>query len=534
MDIYFRKRRWNLGFIVIVIITFLLMVWYSNSLMDKMAKDERNKITIWANAVQRKAEIVAFTNNFFKEVAAEEEIHASHIAKAIMKLSSPELKSEEDLSFYLDFIADNKTVPCILVDENNEITSTRNLDSSYLERIDTPEKLQKTIADEKYIKIPINYHADKYVYLYYKESIIYTQLREVFRDIIHNFFSEVINNVPSLPVIVTDSSQQVVLLHSNIDSSRIKDSVYVKNLVETMRIKNEPIQVMLDEHTYAYVLYEESFILRVLRVFPIIQMFLTAIFIFIAYLLFRFARRLEQDQIWVGMSKETAHQLGTPLSSLMAWVEILENENVNPDIVREINKDISRLENIAQRFSKIGSIPKLEVENVNLITCEFIAYFQNRISSGIKFQIKIPECQINACINKHLFEWVLENLCKNAVDAMDGVGTITVEIQEDKQFIYIDISDTGKGIDPKRQKTIFEPGVTTKSRGWGLGLTLARRIINDYHNGKIEIKYSAVNKGSTFRIKLKKFSNVTKYEKKNHSNFLVDCKQYLHCFFSRH
>jgi signal transduction histidine kinase len=499
--------------------------------MDKVAKDERNKIIIWADAIQRRAEVVAFTNDFFKAIAMEEEMHANHIAKAIIK--SIKAKPGEDLSFYLDFITDNKTIPCILVDEKNRITSTRNLDSSYLQRIDTPEKLEKTIVDENYNKISINYHANKYAYLYYKESIIYTQLREVFQDIIHNFFSEITDNAPSLPVIVTDSSQSNILLYNNIDTSRIEDIFYMSNLIHTMRSQNDPIQIAFNGNPYAYVFYKESTILKTLRGFPIIQTFLTIIFIFVAYLLFRFARRLEQDQIWVGMSKETAHQLGTPLSSLMAWVEILESEHVHPDIVQEINKDIARLENIAQRFSKIGSIPKLEVENINLVTCEFITYFQNRVSSDIHFNIKIPEYPISACINKHLFEWVLENLCKNAVDAMDGVGTITVEIQEDKQYVYIDISDTGKGIEPNYQKTIFEPGFTTKNRGWGLGLTLARRIINDYHNGKIEVKYSALNKGSTFRIKLEKFNTVTNDEKTIYRNFIYNCKQHVQLFFSR-
>jgi signal transduction histidine kinase len=499
--------------------------------MDKIARDERNKILIWADAIQRSAEVVAFTNDFFKEIALEEEMHANHIAKVITKLSNP--NPNDDLSFYVDFLADNKTIPCILVDEANRITSIRNIDSSYLPRIDTPEKLEKVIIEEKYNKIPINYHADKYVYLYYKESIIYTQLRAMFQDIIHNFFSEITNNAPSLPVIVTDSSQNRVLLYSKIDTSRIDDTVYMSHLIQTMRSQNDPIQIVFNGSSFAYIFYEESTILKTLRVFPIIQMFLTAIFIFVAYLLFRFARRLEQDQIWVGMSKETAHQLGTPLSSLMAWVEILETEHVHPDIVQEINKDILRLENIAQRFSKIGSIPKLEIENINSVTCEFIAYFQSRVSSDIHFNIEIPEYPINTCISKHLFEWVLENLCKNAVDAMDGVGTITVEIQEDKQWVYIDISDTGKGIDPNHQKTIFEPGYTTKNRGWGLGLTLARRIIDDYHNGKIEIKYSAINKGSTFRIKLEKINTVTKNEKQPYRNFIFNCKQHVQRLFSK-
>ena len=504
MNIYYKKRRWSFILIAVAVITFPLMIWYSNSLMDKIAKDERNKIALWADAIQRKSEVIAFTNDFFREVAEEEEMHAKYIAKAMKKLISA--KTDGDISFYLEFVADNKTIPCILVDENDNVTTIKNLDNSYLERINTPEKLRKVVADEQYNKIPINYYADKYVYLYYRESIIYTQLRDVLQDIIHNFFSEITNNAPSLPVIVTDSSQQTVLRYSNIDSSRVNEPFYLENLIQTMRSKNEPIRIYLslDRDTYAYVFYEAGSTLRMLRIFPVIQLIIVITFLLVAYFLFRFVKRFEQDRLWVGMSKETAHQLGTPISSLMAWSELLENEPINPDIVQEINKDISRLENIAQRFSKIGSVPKLKVENINLITQDFIAYFKNRVSSSIIFKTNIPDYQIYACISKHLFEWVLENLYKNAIDAMNGVGTITVTIQDDKQFVYISVSDTGKGIESNLQRTVFEPGYTTKKRGWGLGLTLARRIIKDYHNGKIEVKNSALNKGTTFRIKLKK------------------------------
>ena len=503
MNIYYKKRRWNLVLIVAAVIMFPFMIWYSNSLMDKIADDERNKIAIWADAIQRRSEVVAFTNDFFREVAQEEDMHANYIAKATKKLYTTQ--SSEDILFYLEFIADNKTIPCILTDDKGKVTSIKNLDSTYLGKINTPEKLQETIINEEYNVIPINYYAHKYVYLYYKESIIYAQLREVLQDISHNFLSEIADNVPSLPVIITDSTQKNVIRYSNIDSSRVeKDPSYLENLIENMRYKNEPIRITFGGDTYVYVFYEAATILRTLRIFPIIQLILTVIFFLIAFFLFSFVRRFEQDRVWVGMSKETAHQLGTPISSLMAWTAILENENVNPDIVKEINKDISRLENITQRFSKIGSIPKLEVENINLITQDFIAYFQSRVSESIVFKTKIPDTPIYASISRHLFEWVLENLCKNAVDAMNGVGTIIVAIYSDKQFVYIDVSDTGKGIEVKRQKTIFEPGYTTKSRGWGLGLTLARRIIKDYHKGKIEVKYSSINKGSTFRIKLNK------------------------------
>ena len=502
-NIYYKRRSRRLVLIVIAIITFPIMIWYSNSLIDKIADDERNKIAIWANAIQRKAEVVTFTNNFFNVVAAEVETHANHTAKAYKNLITA--KSGEDLSFYLDFIADNNTIPIIVVNEKNEITITRNLDSCYLARINTPEKLKQVIIDENYNMITINYHANKYVYLYYKESIIYTQLREIIRDIINNFLTEITDNAPALPVIVTDSTQTKVLLYSNIDTSRMSNEPdYIKNLIQTMRSKNQPIYISIDGKTYVYVFYEESSTLRTLRLFPIIQLSLIIIFVVVAYFLLSFVRRSVQDRIWVGMAKETAHQLGTPLSSLMAWSEILENENINKDIVNEINKDISRLGDIAQRFSKIGSIPKLEIENINVVVSEFITYFQNRISSSIEIKTEMPDYQINVCMSKHLFEWVLENLFKNAVDAMDGVGMITVKILDDNKFVYIDVTDTGKGIENKRHGTIFEPGFTTKSRGWGLGLTLARRIINDYHNGKIELKHSAANKGSTFRIKLKK------------------------------
>jgi len=505
MNIYYKERRWNLVLIAAAIITFPLIILYSNSLMDKIAEDERNKIAIWADAIQRRSEVVAFTNNFFKEVAEEEEMHANYIAKAVKKLYTTQ--SDEDRLFYLEFIADNNTIPCILTDEYGRITTIKNLDSSYLEQINTPEKLKQTIENENYNKIPINYYANKYVYLYYKESIIYTQLREVLRDITQNFLSEIADNVPSLPVIITDSTQKNVLRYNNIDSSRLKEPAQLEKLIKSMRSKNKPIEISFDGNTRVYVFYEAATILRTLRIFPLIQLVLMIIFLLIAYFLYRFARRFEQDRVWVGMSKETAHQLGTPISSLMAWSEILENENIDPDIVKEINKDISRLENIAQRFSKIGSIPKLKVENINLITQDFLTYFQSRVSASIVFNIKIPDYPIYTSISRHLFEWVLENLCKNAVDAMNGVGTITVDIQQDNKFVYIDVSDTGKGIEINRQKTIFEPGYTTKSRGWGLGLTLARRIIKDYHNGKIEVKYSVINKGSTFRIKLKKYQN---------------------------
>ena len=488
---------------IIAIVIFPLLVWYSNSLIDRMASEEQEKIRIWADAIQRKADLVTYSNDFFSFIAKEEEYHANQIAKTILKLANA--KSGEDLSFYLDYLSENQTIPLIITDAEGNVNETRNLDEKYRKQIDSPDKLQQVMMEESYIRLPpIHYYGNKYIYVYYKESHIYTGLRDYFNDLIDNFFSEIVDNAPSLSVIVTDSTQKNILKYGNIDTARINDNQYVQSLIKSMNSsKNPPIKITIG-NSLAYVFYTESSTLKIMRLLPILLILLFVLFLTIAYLLFRFARRSERNQIWVGMSKETAHQLGTPISSLMAWTELLKNEHIDPDILTEINKDLMRLENITQRFSKIGSIPKLEMQNINEIVADFVDYFKNRTSAKIKFNVTIPENKIDVMVNKHLFEWVLENLCKNAVDAMNGAGTVSIRISEEKKYIYIDIFDTGKGIESKEQKNIFEAGYTTKSRGWGLGLTLARRIINDYHRGKITLKNSIVGKGSAFRIKLMK------------------------------
>jgi len=222
---------------------------------------------------------------------------------------------------------------------------------------------------------------------------------------------------------------------------------------------------------------------------------------------FSFARKSEQDRVWVGMSKETAHQLGTPISSLLAWYEILKDQNVDHSILEEIKKDLVRLETIAQRFSKIGSVPELENMNLIQVIQDFLIYIQSRISSKVVIKLmNDPNQVILAPINKYLFEWVIENICKNSVDAMDGKGVIIIEVTEEGKNIYIDFSDTGKGISQKNFKNIFKPGYTSKKRGWGLGLTLAKRIIVIYHKGKLFVKSSVVDRGTIMRIVLKKGS----------------------------
>ncbi len=274
--------------------------------------------------------------------------------------------------------------------------------------------------------------------------------------------------------------------------------------IKELASHNEELTVVLRGNK-SYVYFEDSFLLTQLKYYPYIQFAIIGLFLLVSYLLFSTFRKAEQNQVWVGMAKETAHQLGTPLSSLMAWVEYLKDKGVDNATITELNKDVRRLEIITDRFSKIGSEPELKSEEVLTLLDNLINYLKTRVSRKVTFAIvNLEEDEVFAQINKPLFEWVIENLCKNAIDAMGGNGDITVEVSEEGQQVIIDISDTGKGIPASKFKTVFEPGFTTKKRGWGLGLSLTKRIMENYHSGKIFVKQSEIDKGTTFRIVLNK------------------------------
>jgi signal transduction histidine kinase len=279
----------------------------------------------------------------------------------------------------------------------------------------------------------------------------------------------------------------------------------LKNELEKMKGYSEPIPIVLSDENTLYLYYRESNILRNLRYYPVVQLFVIIIFIIVAYFAFDATQRAEQNQVWVGMSKETAHQLGTPISSLMAWIELLKMQNVDPALIEEFENDTRRLEKITERFSKIGSKPELLTTNLVEVLLSTVSYLKTRSSEKVKFEMNFSEGdRVEAPLNAALFSWVVENLSKNAIDAMDNNGKITFELQEKNENVLIDITDTGKGVPKSQQKTIFQPGFSTKKRGWGLGLSLAKRIIENYHNGKIFIKWSESGKGTTFRIVLNK------------------------------
>jgi len=289
-------------------------------------------------------------------------------------------------------------------------------------------------------------------------------------------------------------------------SPETQERIIDENLA-IMKEEHTPISVEIGQGRQGYVYYSNSFLLTQLRYYPYVQ--LSGIFIigFLAYLAFSSARKAEQNQVWVGLAKETAHQLGTPLSSLMAWTEYFRsNPDIDPSIAEEIEKDVQRLEMITTRFSNIGSVPTLKEEHVAEVVTHFISYLQKRVSSKVAFYIndELPEGQ-TVLLNRNLFEWVVENICKNAVDAMKGVGEIRITLKPmlAQNEIHIDIKDNGKGMSKTNAAKIFRPGFSTKKRGWGLGLTLAKRIIEVYHSGKLFVKNSELGKGTTFRIVMK-------------------------------
>ena len=304
----------------------------------------------------------------------------------------------------------------------------------------------------------------------------------------------------TIPVYMVDSAHQL-LLSRNVREPKHNKEEFYQQKINNLRLSQEPIVVQVNEEVTQYIYYEDSILLRRLYWFPYVQLAVIIAFIAIAVIALIMAQRSEQNSLWVGLSKETAHQLGTPISSLNAWNELLKATYPNDALLPQMDEDIRRLQMIAERFSKIGSQPTLNQEAILPIVQSAMEYMRVRTSNKITYTLHADtDCQVMVC--KPLFEWVIENLCKNAIDSMEGKGEITLSLTKQENKVHLDITDTGKGIDRRHFKTIFKPGYTSKKRGWGLGLSLAKRIIEDYHRGKLFVKQSQIGVGSTFRITL--------------------------------
>jgi sensor histidine kinase YesM len=484
----------------VLIVTVSL--WYTNLLVREIAEDERMSISIWANAIQRKANLVNYTKEFFDQIKEEEKKRALLLAEAYRNFRFEE--ESRTVEFYRQMMEYNTTIPIILTDEEGNIQLYKNIPDEDLAGVSVmTDSLSREFSSFEPIRIVLV--GQEYQLLYFKESTIFTELRQVLDDLVESFFSEVVGSSASVPVIITDSTGLKVIESGNLDKERLKDPEYVSGLISDMAYENDPIRIILPDYGPSDIYYMNSALMRQIMYYPYVMLAVIGIFLFISYILFSTARKSEQNLVWIGMSKETAHQLGTPLSSLMAWIELLKMKGENIEELQEIEKDIQRLEDITDRFSKIGSPAKLEPNDLVSVLEESISYLEPRISRRVNFVVNKPVGHpVVVPLNKQLFEWVVENLCKNAVDAMGGSGTITISIEEANHHIHVDFEDTGKGIPKSQFKTIFNPGFTSKKRGWGLGLSLSRRIIVNYHKGKIFVKSSVLEKGTVIRVILKK------------------------------
>ena len=320
-----------------------------------------------------------------------------------------------------------------------------------------------------------------------------------------DFLLSIIEGNTGIPVLLTDDNGNI-LDSRNFDLPTVDDydanNAFLLKKLESLRTSTNVIHIEISPEMSQHLYYEDSRLLKSLSYYPYIQILVMLIFVIVVYWAVISTKKAEQNKVWVGLSKETAHQLGTPISSLMAWMELLDAEGVDPATTAEMNKDVQRLSTIAARFSKIGSRPQMEREELNAVVTRSASYMASRISSRIALTIDTSAHDMHVALSTPLFEWVMENLIKNAVDAMEGTGAIRVSTGEERGKAYVEVADTGKGISRKNFKTVFNPGYTTKKRGWGLGLTLAKRIIEQYHDGHIYVKSSEPGVGTTFRIEL--------------------------------
>jgi signal transduction histidine kinase len=494
MAIYAHKQRWKIILLFIAAAIAGVTLWYTNSIAKAIRKEEKSKVELWHSAIRKKEELVNLTTVLFDSLRNEEANKAEILGRAMRNISNP----NGDLTFEADVLALNTSIPILVCDESHHLLLSKNINQDL---IATPEKvdiLRKQYAAE-HDSIPF---PDADLVVYYSNSRMYLELKRTIDDLVNSFFNETVINTASVPVIVTDESQTEIVRVGKIDTLKVNP----REALATMKEGYEPIVIRIPGRPTQYIFYGDSDTIAQLQMFPYLQLSFIGVFLLIAYLLFSTFRRSEQNLVWVGMAKETAHQLGTPLSALMGWRDLFQEEGISKELMNEFNKDIERLSTIADRFSKIGSEAALTPIDAGELIHEVMDYLRKRISSQVEIEI-VSETHQQVAVNKALFSWVIENLVKNSVDAMDAKGKLTLRVHSVKSGVGIDVTDTGKGIPKRKWKTIFEPGYTTKMRGWGLGLSLTKRIVNDYHDGKIFVLHSELNVGTTFRILLKESGN---------------------------
>lgn len=516
MNLYSNKQKWKIALLVIALLMVGASLFVSNRIVNEVAKREREKVTQWADAIKKRAELVRLTNDSFEELRNKELNEMQLWIDATKEISkkSP-LNGNISYDFPFKIINQNKDIPVIVLDQDKNVSTFINLDFSKDDlKIHFPDKNDQEIDslfndslvkltgiwDKKNPSFTVEVYDDLFMSYFYSDSRNIIHLENERDSLINAFNNELIENADLVPVIITDSLHQTVIA-TNLPAEKT-DSIHLAQTLKQLSIENKPIDIHFSENETSYVYYATSPELTQLRYFPYIQFLMIGLFVLIGYIIFSTFRKAEQNQVWAGMAKETAHQLGTPISSLMAWVQLLEAKEETQEIATEMNKDVERLTLVTDRFSKIGANTQLEDKNIVYTLNNCLEYLRKRFPEKVIISFQSEENEVIVPHNPPLIEWVVENICKNAVDAMEGEGKIDVRVIRQNDLIHIDISDNGKGMTPSQQRTVFEPGFTTKKRGWGLGTTLAKRIIHDYHKGKLRVLSSEIGVGTTFRITL--------------------------------
>ena len=499
-SIRLNKQRWKQVLLIAAAIIAGATLWFASDITRRVRNEERAKVRIWTEAIAQRSKLVNYTEQLFKELEAEERQKADRLADAYRIIDNP--PEGMDLTFVTDYLWANKTVPVLIYNNSGEKLFSINLGDAI--GPNATEEEFNNLRDSMASRFdPIKFEDEGHI-IFYDESLRLKELKKAMTELIASFVSETVLNSASVPVILTDSTKSVILESRGIDKATVDTPEKLKKRLKSMSESADPIEVNLPGEGIRFVFFEDSYVLAQMQYYPLIQLILIAVFLIVAYLVFSSFRRAEQDRVWVGMAKETAHQLGTPLSSLMAWVELLEAEGVDKSKLDEMKKDVKRLHTVTDRFSKIGSQPELQLENIAQALHNSASYMRPRISKQVEIKLVgfEKDDEVWAQFNHSLLSWVLENLLRNAVDAMEGKGSISIILSTKAESVLIDVEDTGKGISRSDMRNVFTPGFTTKKRGWGLGLSLTKRIIEEYHGGSISLLKSEPGVGTTFRITL--------------------------------
>lgn len=515
LNLYSNKQKWKITLLIVALLLVGFSLFISNSIVKGVRENERERARQWADAIKQKIELVRLTNNTFNKLRDLERDKMKVWMDATKELSKETpLDVIPDFTLPLKIINDNKDIPVIVLDQTKKISAYNNISftiDSIAQIFSNDEKLNiKAKFEDSLVKLAeewskkgqvftIEIYKDLFMTYVYNDSKGIVELEKERDQLIENFNQELIHNTGLIPVFLIDSiTNQVIGSNMPVEDLTAENR---SKLIQRLKSVNQPITIDFQNDKKSILYYDESPELKRLKYFPYIQFLIIGLFVMIGYIIFSTFRKAEQNQVWAGMAKETAHQLGTPLSSLLAWIQLLDTKGVDPMIYQEMLKDVQRLDKVTDRFSKIGSKPKLKDMNINQTLENVIAYLKPRISKKVNIVLKLED-KYEVAHNAPLLEWVIENIAKNAVDAMGGEGSLSFMLHVSTTFVHIDIKDTGKGIPPKKVKTIFEPGYSTKTRGWGLGLTLVKRVVKEYHRGDVFVLESQIGKGTTFRINL--------------------------------